>query len=105
MKFKILIIILLSGLISSCRVTKETLNPVNSYNIDIASNSNSKFEFVGTIGLSNHPNVLYSDMLIAAKAKYGENITISNIRFQKIGGFLIRNAQEVMFDVYKTDSK
>jgi hypothetical protein len=105
MKSKILLFVLLGGLLSSCRITKESLNPVNTYNIDIATNSNSKFVFVGTIGIANRPNVLYLDMLTAAKTKYGENVTISNIRFQKIGGFLIRPAQNVMFDVYKADTK
>ena len=103
MKLKILLCVLVVGLFSSCRLTKVYLNPVNAYNIDIASNSNSKFVFVGTIGLSKRPNILYSDMLSAAKTKFGENVTISNIRFQSIGGIFIRSAQEVMFDVYKSE--
>ena len=104
MKSKLLFV-LLAALFASCSVTKETLNPVNTFNIDIASNSISKFVFVGTIGLSNRPNVLYSEMLTAAKSKYGDNITISNIRFQKTSGFLTRSAQDVMFDVYKAEIK
>ena len=105
MKSKILLFVLLGGLLSSCRITKQSLHPVNTYNIDIASNSNSQFVFIGTIGLANRPNVLYSDMLTAAKTKYGENVTISNIRIQSIGGIFIRSAQEVMFDVYKAETK
>jgi precorrin isomerase len=44
--------------------------------------------------------VLYSELLKTAKAKYGEDITVSNIRIQNIRQGL-RRRQEVLVDVYK----
>jgi hypothetical protein len=87
--------------VASCsRTTHEALHPVNGKKIDIATHSVSEFEFVGTIGMSGRPNILYSDILAAAKAKYGEEITVSNLRFQNIRrGFTRR--QEVLVDVYR----
>jgi hypothetical protein len=87
--------------LASCsRTTHEALHPVNGKKIDIATHSASEFVFVGTIGMSGKPNVLYSDILAAAKAKYGEEITVSNLRFQNIRrGFSRR--QEVLVDVYR----
>ena len=73
---------------------------MNGKKIDIATHSVSEFVFVGTIGMSDRPNILYSDILAAAKAKYGEEITVSNLRFQNIRrGFTRR--QEVLVDVYR----
>lgn len=85
---------------SCARLTQESLHPVNGKHIDVASHSVSEFVFVGTLGLSGRPNVLYSDILKAAKTKYGEEVTLSNIRIQNIRhGF--RRHQELLVDVYK----
>ena len=86
--------------LSCARQTHESLHPVNGKHIDIASRSVSEFEFLGTLGLSGSPNVLYSDLLGAAKTKYGEDITLSNLRIQNIRqGF--RRRQEVLVDIYR----
>lgn len=94
-------LLLLTLFSASCaRYTDESLHPVNGKHIDVASRSVSDFEFVGTLGLSGRPNVLYSELLKTAKAKYGEDITVSNIRIQNIRQGL-RRRQEVLVDVYK----
>jgi len=85
---------------SCARYTDASLHPVNGKQIDVASRSVSEFVFVGTLGISGKPNVLYSDLLKVAKEKYGEDITLSNMRIQNIRqGFTRR--QEVLVDVYK----
>mgnify|MGYP001466775315 CR=1 FL=1 len=85
---------------SCARYTDASLHPVNGKQIDVASRSVSEFVFVGTLGISGKPNVLYSDILKVAKDKYGEDITLSNMRIQNIRqGFSRR--QEVLVDVYK----
>ena len=84
------------------RYTDASLHPVNGKQIDVASRSVSEFVFVGTIGISGKPNILYSDILKVAKEKYGEDITLSNMRIQNIRqGFTRR--QEVLVDVYKVN--
>ena len=87
---------------SCARYTDASLHPVNGKQIDVASRSVSEFVFVGTIGISGKPNILYSDILKVAKEKYGEDITLSNMRIQNIRqGFARR--QEVLVDVYKVN--
>jgi hypothetical protein len=93
----IVVLVLVAVLASCSRTTHEALHPVNGKKIDIATHSASEFVFVGTIGM------LYSDILAAAKAKYGEEITVYNLRFQNIRrGFSRR--QEVLVDVYRVKS-
>ena len=69
----------------------------------------SEFEFLGTIGISNKPNVLFADMMKAAKSKYGNDVTIKNIRSrQNWKSFLIfsfARQEEVLFDVFKKIEK
>lgn len=65
----------------------------------------SQFEYLGTMGVSNTPNVLFAEMMGKAREKYGEGVTITNIRsrtnFKSFVGLKFGFQEEVLFDVYK----
>jgi len=93
-----LLLIILAFIItsSSCKSTVVFLDKVNSDKIDIASNSDTKFEFLTSMTLSKNTAFTYSEILTAAKTQYGIQVTITNIRFMKYKGI-----REVIFDVYQ----
>ena len=90
-------------LLSSCRqIHSSTLSSVqDNYGI----NQVTKFEYLGTMGLSMAPNVLFNDMIKSAREKYGQDITITNIRsrlnYKSFVGLKFGFEEEVLFDVYK----
>ena len=65
----------------------------------------SEFEYLGTMGVSNTPNVLFAEMMGKAREKYGEGVTITNIRsrtnYKSFVGLTFGYQEEVLFDVYK----
>jgi len=93
-----LLLIILAFIItsSSCQSTFVFLDKVNSDKIDIASNSDTKFEFLTSMTLSKNTEITYSEILIAAQKQYGIQVTITNIRFMKY-----KEIREVIFDVYQ----
>jgi hypothetical protein len=90
-------------LLSSCRnIYSSTLSSVeDNYGI----NQETKFEYLGTIGLANSPNVLFTDMLRTGRDKYGQDISITNIRsrvnYKSFIGLKFGFQEEVLFDVYR----
>jgi len=90
-------------LLSSCRhVHSSTLSSVeDNYGI----NQETKFEYLGTMGLAMAPNVLFADMLKAAREKHGADVSITNIRsrvnYKSFVGLKFGFQEEVLFDVYK----
>ena len=90
-------------LLTSCRhVYSSTLSSVeDNYGI----NQVNKFEYLGTMGLSMTPNVLFTDMLKAASEMHGQDISITNIRsrvnYESFFGLKFGFQEEVLFDVYK----
>ena len=89
--------------LTSCRQVYNTVvqEEHGTYGIQTVS----QFEYLGTLGLSNRPNVLFADMMSKAREKYGDNVTITNIRartnFQSFFGLTFGYQEEVLFDVYK----
>jgi hypothetical protein len=87
---------------TACRQVYNTV--VNEEHGTYGVHTVSKFEYLGTMGLVNSPNVLFSDMIKAAKEKHGEGVTISNIRsrtnFKSFFGLTFGFQEEVLFDVY-----
>ena len=88
----------------SCRQVSSTV--IYSVEDNIGINCVTKFEFLGTIGISNRPNVLFSDMMKAAKAKFGGDVTITNIRsrhnWKALASLQYGHEEEVLFDVYRS---
>jgi hypothetical protein len=88
--------------LSSCRQVYNTV--VNEEHGTYGVHTITKFEYLGTMGLIQSPNVLFADMVKAAKEKYGEGITITNIRsrinYQSFFGLTFGFQEEVLFDVY-----
>jgi hypothetical protein len=88
----------------ACRQVSSTT--IYSVEDNIGINCVTKFEFLGTIGISNKPNVLFSDMMKAAKSKYGGEITITNIRsrhnWKALASLQYGHEEEVLFDVYRS---
>jgi hypothetical protein len=90
-------------LLSSCRqIHSSTISSVqDNYGI----NQETKFEYLGTMGLAMSPNVLFADMLKAAREKYGSDVSITNIRSRvnnkSFVGLKFGFQEEVLFDVYK----
>ena len=104
MKIKaILAVVSAIFLLSSCRnIYSSTLSSVeDNYGI----NQETKFEYLGTMGLSMVPNVLFNDMIKSARERYGQDITITNIRsrvnYKSFLGLKFSFEEEVLFDVYK----
>ncbi len=73
-----------------------------------SSMCDTKVEFKGTLAISGRPNVLFADMLELARSKYGQEISISNVRsrvnYKNFFGLKFEFQEEVLFDVY-TKSK
>ncbi len=90
-------------LLSSCRqIQSSTISSVqDNYGI----NQETKFEYLGTMGLAMSPNVLFADMLKAAREKHGADVSITNIRSRvnnkSFVGLKFGFQEEVLFDVYK----
>lgn len=93
-------ILLLS--LSACRQVYNTViqEEHKTYGIQTVT----KFEYLGTLGVSNRPNVLFAEMMGKAREKYGEGVTITNIRsrtnYQSFFGLKFGYQEEVLFDVY-----
>jgi hypothetical protein len=89
--------------LSSCRQVYNTVvkEEHGTYGIQTVS----QFEYLGTMGVSNAPNVLFAEMMGKAREKYGEGVTISNIRsrvnYKSFVGLKFGFQEEVLFDVYK----
>jgi len=104
MKIKVFLVLASAVmLLSSCRhVYSSSLSSVaDNYGI----NQETKFEYLGTMGLAMSPNVLFTDMLKAAREKHGADVSITNIRsrmnYKSFVGLRFGFQEEVLFDVYK----
>jgi hypothetical protein len=90
-------------LLSSCRQVYSTT--MSSVQDNYGINQETKFEYLGTMGLAKAPIVLFADMINVAIEKYGQDISITNIRsrmnYQSFFGLKFGFQEEVMFDVYK----
>jgi len=90
------------AVLSSCRQVYNSV--VNEEHGTYGIQTVTKFEYLGTMGVSNKPNVLFADMLGKAREKYGENISITNIRsrtnYKSFFGITFGFEEEVLFDVY-----
>jgi hypothetical protein len=97
------LIIMAVAALSSCRQVYNTVvkEEHGTYGIQTVS----QFEYLGTMGVSNTPNVLFAEMMGKAREKYGEGVTISNIRsrvnYKSFAGLKFGFQEEVLFDVYK----
>lgn len=104
MKTKFYFLAILSLLaLASCRQVYSTT--VSSVQDNYGNNQETKFEYLGTMGLAMSPNVLFADMLKAAREKYGQDVSITNIRsrvnYKSFVGLKFGYQEEVLFDVYK----
>jgi hypothetical protein len=89
-------------LLSSCRQVHNAILPeTNIYNLKTVS----ELEYIGTMGVSGSPNVLFAEMMTKAREKYGETVTIHNVRFRtnykSLFGMKYSFQEEVLFDVYQ----
>jgi hypothetical protein len=97
------LILMSVAVLSSCRQVYNTVvkEEHGTYGIQTVS----QFEYLGTMGVSNTPNVLFAEMMGKAREKYGEGVTISNIRsrvnYKSFVGLKFGFQEEVLFDVYK----
>lgn len=96
-------LILAAFAFTSCRQVYNTVvqEEHGTYGIQTVS----QFEYLGTMGVSNTPNVLFAEMMGKAREKYGEGVTITNIRsrtnYKSFVGLKFGFQEEVLFDVYK----
>lgn len=96
------LIVLSAIAFTSCRHVYNTV--VNEEHGTYGIQTVTKFEYLGTMGVSNAPNVLFAEMMGKAREKYGEGVTITNIRsrtnYKSFFGLTFGYQEEVLFDVY-----
>lgn len=97
------LVVLSVFIFTSCRQVYNTVvqEEHGTYGIQTVT----QFEYLGTMGVSNTPNVLFAEMMGKAREKYGEGVTITNIRsrtnYKSFVGLKFGYQEEVLFDVYK----
>jgi hypothetical protein len=100
--YQICTVVLALFMFSSCRQVQNAILPeTNIYNLKTVS----ELEYIGTMGVAGSPNVLFTEMMSKAREKYGETVTIHNVRFRtnykSLFGMKYSFQEEVLFDVYK----
>ena len=96
-------LLMVAFFLTSCRQVYNTVvqEEHGTYGIQTVT----QFEYLGTMGVSNTPNVLFAEMMGKAREKYGDGVTITNIRsrvnYKSFVGLKFGFQEEVLFDVYK----